>query len=270
MSAPEWLASALTSVAFCWRIERRDGVAIGLTSHDRDLAIDDFLYRAAPGMVPSAITRGDAAGDGGIEVSGALGGDAIAEVDLIAGRWDGAEVRVFAADWASGETLPLGDGTFGTVEMRAGGFTAELRGALAALDAPVSERTSPDCRAELGDARCRVAMAGRRRFARVLTIAGRVLTLDTVEGHANDYGEGRLVWFGGANSGLEDAVLSSEGAMLTLRRAPRFDGVGARVRIEQGCDKRLETCAGRFANAVNFQGEPYLPGIDLLTRYPGG
>ncbi|MBS0285228.1 MAG: hypothetical protein JSS15_12490 [Proteobacteria bacterium] len=23
-------------------------------------------------------------------------------------------------------------------------------------------------------------------------------------------------------------------------------------------------------NAANFRGEPYLPGIDLLTRYPGG
>ena len=270
MSAPEWLAGDLTSVAFCWRIERRDGVATGLTSHDRDLVIDGFLYRAAPGMVPSAITRGDAAGDGGMEVSGALGGDAIAELDLIAGRWDGAEVRVFATDWTSGETLSLGGGTFGAVEMGSGGFSAELRGALAALDAPVSERTSPDCRAELGDKWCRVAMAGRRRLTRVLAIEGRVLTVDAVEPVANAYGEGRLVWFGGRNSGLEDAVLSSDSATVILRREPRFDGVGALVRIDQGCDKMLATCAGRFGNAVNFQGEPYLPGIDLLTRYPGG
>jgi hypothetical protein len=31
----------------------------------------------------------------------------------------------------------------------------------------------------------------------------------------------------------------------------------------------LATCGGRFGNALNFRGEPYLPGIDLLTRYPG-
>ncbi len=270
MSVPDWLAGALTGVAFCWRIERRDGVAIGLTSHDRDLVIDGFLYRAAPGMVPSAITRGDAAGDGGMEVSGALGGDAIAEADLISGRWDGADVRVFAADWTSGATLSLGGGTFGAVDLGASGFSAELRGALAALEAPVSERTSPDCRAELGDRRCRVAMAPRRRFARVLAVEGRALTLDAAETMPNAYGEGRLLWFGGGNSGLEDAVLMSSGAVVTLRRAPRFDGVGALVRVEQGCDKMLATCAVRFGNAANFQGEPYLPGIDLLTRYPGG
>ena len=34
-------------------------------------------------------------------------------------------------------------------------------------------------------------------------------------------------------------------------------------------DGLLATCAGRFANAVNFRGEPHLPGMDLLTRYPG-
>jgi hypothetical protein len=41
------------------------------------------------------------------------------------------------------------------------------------------------------------------------------------------------------------------------------------VELVEGCDKSLATCATRFANMVNFRGEPYLPGIDLLTRYPG-
>ena len=34
--------------------------------------------------------------------------------------------------------------------------------------------------------------------------------------------------------------------------------------------KSIATCAGRFGNTLNFRGEPYLPGVDLLTRYPGG
>jgi hypothetical protein len=43
---------------------------------------------------------------------------------------------------------------------------------------------------------------------------------------------------------------------------------GTRVELREGCDRRLETCATRFANAINFQGEPFLPGNDLITRYP--
>jgi hypothetical protein len=36
------LAQELAAFAFCWRLERRDGVTIGLTSHDRDLTIGEI------------------------------------------------------------------------------------------------------------------------------------------------------------------------------------------------------------------------------------
>ena len=44
---------------------------------------------------------------------------------------------------------------------------------------------------------------------------------------------------------------------------------GTAVLLTQGCDKNFSTCRDRFANSINFRGEPYLPGNDLLTRYPG-
>jgi hypothetical protein len=57
---------------------------------------------------------------------------------------------------------------------------------------------------------------------------------------------------------------------LTLRDPPAFaPAMGDLVEISEGCDRMLGTCAGRFGNAANFRGEPHLPGIDLLTRYPG-
>jgi uncharacterized phage protein (TIGR02218 family) len=265
-----FLDGELTTIALCWRVERRDGVTIGLTAHDRDLEIDGLVYRAAPGMTPSAIVRGAGLDADSMDVTGALTSAAISEHDLIAGRWDGARVALFATDWrAPGERVALGEGTIGAVEMAEGMLTAELRGAAFALERPVVEETSPECRAELGDRRCRVAMAGRRRFARVVSVDDAVVTLDRAEPVANAYGGGRLRWFGGANSGLEDGVARSEGAEVTLRRAPRFEGAGALVELIEGCDKSLATCAGRFGNAANFRGEPYLPGIDLLTRYPG-
>jgi uncharacterized phage protein (TIGR02218 family) len=260
----------LSTIALTWRIERRDGVAIGLTSHDRDLVIGGFAYRAAPGMTPSAVRRSADLDADTMDVTGALGGAAIAESDLLAGRWDGARVVVRAVDWDSGDIIAeLGEGRIGQVELRDGSFTAELAGIAASLDRPVCEATSPECRAELGDARCRVAMAGRRRFARVTACDDTVLTADAAEPSANAYGNGLLRWIGGRNSGLESAVAESDGATLTLRSAPHFDPVGVLIELIEGCDKSIATCAARFANAENFRGEPYLPGIDLLTRYPG-
>lgn len=260
----------LTHWVLCWRVERRDGVAVGLTAHDRNLVVDGFACRAAPGMVPSAVVRSDGLEADTMDVAGAIGAGAIARADLLAGRWDGARVRVFAVDWREpARRVELGAGTIGAVEMRDGGFTAELSGATAALDRPVAEETSPECRAELGDGRCRVP--ARRRFARVTGVtgvAGAVVTLDAAEPVADAYGGGRLRWFGGPRAGLVERVARSEGSTVTLRRAVAVEA-GTLVELVEGCDKSIATCAGRFGNALNFRGEPYLPGVDLLTRYPG-
>lgn len=272
MSGSDWLSAELATLALCWRIERRDGVALALTDHDRDLAVDGLAYRAAPGMTPSAIKRSSGFTADTMQVDGALASDAITEADLVAGRWDGARVVLFGVDWSGGGgRVDLGEGTLGAVSVKDRGFSAELVGAAAMLDRPVVEATSPECRAELGDARCRVAMAPRRGFARIMASDGAVLTLDRDEAGSNLYGGGRVRWFGGGNAGLESAVSRSAGATATLRAPPPFAvAPGALVELVEGCDKSIATCAARFGNAVNFRGEPFLPGIDLLTRYPGG
>lgn len=269
----DFLQPELTTIGFCWRLERRDGVSIGFTTHDRDLAIDDLVYRAAPGMLPSAITLSDGFDAAALEVSGALASEAISEADLKAGRWDGAAVSVFMVDWQApeGDQVPLARGQLGDVSIDGNGFSAELRGPTAPLDAPVVEQTSPECRARLGDKRCRVDMAARTRVTRIAAVPGaETVDVESAAAEANAYAYGRLRWGSGANSGLASEILSSAGTRLQLREPPPFPaGVGDLVEIVEGCDKRLETCSARFANAVNFRGEPHLPGIDLLTRYPG-
>ena len=262
----------LTTVAFCWRLERRDGVALGFTTHDRDLEIEGLVYRAAPGMVPSAVTIGDGFEAGGLDVSGALTSDAISRDDLAAGRWDGAAVFLFACDWENGgATLPLARGEMGDVTVKGGGFEAELRGPAALLDRAAVEQTSPSCRAELGDRRCRVDMAGRTLLTRIAAVEedDRVEVEAAATG-ANLYAFGRLRWLTGPNSGLDSAIAASDGALLTLREPPPSPAaVGDVIEIREGCDKLFATCTGRFANGLNFRGEPHLPGMDLLTRYPG-
>lgn len=266
-----WYTHPLTTLAFIWRIDRRDGITLGLTSHDRDLTIDGLIYRAAPGMIPSAIERQDGFDPDSIELSGALTSDAITEDDLAAGRWDGATLRVSAVNWEAPEIDPLFlvRGELGMVETGEGGFSAELRGPAALLEAPVVEETTPECRASLGDRRCGVDMAGRRRFASVVSVAGMRVTVDM--GAADGvYVAGTLRWLDGANSGIDSRIVASSGAALTLREPPYFAvPPGTRVELIEGCDRRFSTCVTRFANAANFRGEPHLPGNDLLTRYGG-
>lgn len=270
---PSIVDRELTTLAFCWRVERRDGVCLGFTGHDRDLEIDGLVYRSAPGMLPSAISVSDGFDASTLDVSGALTSGAIREADLAAGRWDRAAVALFLVDWEDpdGERLALSRGELGDVAVKANGFEAELRGPAALLERPVVEQTSPECRAELGDRRCRVDMAARTAVTRVASVVEEtVVTVAEAAGGPGAYAFGRLRWIGGANSGLETPILDSLGPQLTLREPPPFAiAEGDLVEIRHGCDKSFATCRTRFANGENFRGEPHLPGMDLLTRYPG-
>lgn len=275
-----FLKKPLATIALCWRLERRDGVALGFTTHDRDLSIGGLVYRAAPGMLPSSITRSDGFDLDTLDVEGALTSDAITAADLKAGRWDGAGVFVFMVDWEApdpgsgsgtgGETLAIARGELGEISIKGDAFEAELKGPTAALDRPAVEQTSPECRARLGDRRCRVDLAARTRLARIVAVSGEdVIEVDVSAGD-DVWRYGRFRWLSGTNSGLERAIMGSAGAILTLRDPPDFTPLpGDLVELTEGCDRRLATCVGRFGNAANFRGEPHLPGMDLLTRYPG-
>jgi uncharacterized phage protein (TIGR02218 family) len=270
---PAFVEGSLTTVAFCWRLERRDGVCLGFTTHDRDLQIEGLRYRAAPGLAPSAVSASDGFESDRLEVAGALTSQAIREDDLAAGRWDGAAATLFMVDWTDpeGRRVQLAAGELGDVSMTGQAFEAELRGLTALLDRPVVEQTSPECRARFGDKRCRADLAGRTRVTRVTAVPRDdcVLVADAAAG-TDLYAYGRLRWITGANSGLTYPIRRSYDMEIVLREPPyRPILAGDLVEIQEGCDKSFATCTGRFANAVNFRGEPHLPGIDLLTRYPG-
>jgi uncharacterized phage protein (TIGR02218 family) len=271
------LAQPLAALAFCWRIARRDGVTIGLTSHDRDLMVGGIPYRAAPGMVPSAVRWGTDAQSESMDVRGIMGGDAISDVDLDAGRWDGAALWLHLTEWTDPGTLwlELARGTIGAVERSGEAFTAELVGPGAVLDEAIAPATSPDCRAALGDRACRIDLAARRRLVVVASVDDmRVMVAGDglAEGGLAEgvYAFGLLRWMTGENAGMAQAVMMSDAQSVTLADPPAFAVLpGTRAMLTEGCDKQMATCAGRFGNAMNFRGEPYLPGNDLLTRYPG-
>ncbi len=269
MTQPPWITPALTTLAFCWKLTRRDGIVLGFTSHDRDLIVGGLLYRATPGMVPSAIERSVSLEPDNVDLSGVLTSDAISATDLMAGRWDGALLRLFAVDWSApdSDALPLVRGTLGAVEIKGEAFQVELRGPSAVLDAAAVEETSPECRASLGDKRCQVDLAGRALTTAITASDDIILSVAAALVPAN-YAQGRLRWLDGVNAGLEGLILANGTGHVTLADPPPLlPAPGDRIELTEGCDRRFSTCTGRFANALNFRGEPHLPGNDLLTRY---
>ncbi len=260
----------LTSVSVCWRLERSDGAGLALTSHDQPVRSGGTSYDPEPGITPAAVTRSLGLEPHSGEIAGALSSDALDPVDLALGRWDGARASLIAVDWVdeSGTAIQLISGEIGSTSISGDGFSADLRGAAARLDDPVCPATSAECRAQFGDKQCRVDLAGRTLAAQVVSVDEGKLTLDRIV--TNEFVLGRLRYLSGSNCGLSTIMLAVNGPVVSVRDLPRaIVESGCKVELREGCDKRFQTCVGRFANAVNFRGEPHLPGNDLLTRYPG-
>jgi uncharacterized phage protein (TIGR02218 family) len=267
-----WFADDLETVATFWQVRRRDGPAFAFTTHDRDLWFDGLLHRASPGMIPSAIRKSGDFEPDSADVRGALAHDAIRAEDLAAGRFDGASVRIGLVDWESGEREVLWRGIMGSVSEEDGHFGAELVSRKAELLRDPVPRTSPSCRAVFCGPGCGLSAA-------VFTHEGALASLDaTANAIALEAGVdpadlvgGNVIWLDGPHAGQRMQVVAQlDGSDALILDTPLNPATptGAALLLREGCDHTLDTCATRFTNAANFQGEPFLPGNDLLTRYP--
>ncbi len=268
----EALAGDLSRLALCWRIRRADGVVVALTSHDRPLTVGDLTYYPAAAPDLDRLAESGAADIGHLAVEGALSAPDIRADDILAGRYDGAIVTALLVLWDRPELgcLTLKEGRIGRIVSRDAAFTAELRGLLDRLEAPLGERFTPFCRAELGDARCKRGLRGFTRETTVAAVSGpQQLTLAALPDPDHWYDFGRLRFHTGANAGMDCEIGEQIGDVVTLFAPPPAPvAVGDVVEVEAGCDKRLATCRDKFDNVENFRGEPFLPGIDRLFDYP--
>lgn len=261
-----FLDRELDTVATFWRIWRRDGVALGFVTHDRDLWFGGITHRAAPGLTPSAIRRTAGFADDGADVEGALAHDCIAEVDLASGRYDGAAVAIGAVDWETLEHAVYYHGTIEQVERDAGAFSAALASAKAAMATDPVPRSSPNCRARFCGPGCGLSPARFTRRVVVSDVEGERVSFAAID--PSLYAGGELRWRDGPMAGLGAEVLAADASGFLLDPAPSGIEPGAQAFLREGCDHTIATCAGRFGNAVNFQGEPFLPGTDYLAHYP--
>lgn len=269
------LASGVTTLSWCWRLTRRDGVKQGFTDHDRDLVFDGTTFEAAAGFTASEIKDAVGLSVDNLEVSSALSSDGLAEADLSAGIYDDAKVEIFRVNWQAPEQRVLmRSGSLGEVKRAGGGFTAEVRGLAHYLQQPKGRLFQYACDADLGDGRCGIDLdaPGFRGAGSVLVVASaRRFTasgLDAFE--AGWFTHGLLMFTSGAATGQAIEVKlhakSAVAVTLELWQPARLPLAAAQTfTVTAGCDKQLGTCRAKFANAVNFRGFPHMPGNDFLT-----
>ncbi|MCB2116557.1 MAG: DUF2163 domain-containing protein [Rhodobacteraceae bacterium] len=273
------LATGTTTVARCFAVTRKDGVVMGFTDHDRDLSFDGVTFRAGSGLTAKAIQQATGLSVDNTEAFGALRSDAITEADILAGRYDGAEVQGWLVNWADVSVRVLQfSGTLGEVVRRAGGFNAELRGLSEGLNQTQGLIYHARCSAVLGDGRCEFDLdqPGYSEERAVETVAAaRVFRFSGMTGYNDRWFEkGRFRVLTGAAAGLIGAVKNDRLRAGDVREVELWQELGAApvagdlVRIEAGCDKRSDTCRLKFSNFNAFRGFPDIPGEDWLMSYP--
>ncbi len=268
------LRSGVTTTCRCWRLTRTDGVSFGFTDHDRALSFEGVTFSAVEGLEASGDVTRAGLGVGGLEIAGALSAASLDAGELQDGRFDGAAVTLWLVNWADvSERTVLRVGTLGEVTRADGAFSAEVRGPMQALETVRGRVIATGCDADLGDSRCKVALGDVEQDAAVHSVDGAGVRVTGIANRAAGYFAGGLaVVTSGTETGAKRLIVAHTvdalGRVLSLREALPGLAQGDTLRLTPGCDKRFETCREKFANGINFQGFPHLPGNDRAFGYP--
>lgn len=157
------LDTELTSLATCWELTRQDGVVMYFTDHDQDLVFGGNTYQAATGFTRSALEETSDMAVDNMDIMGILDSAFITEDDIRGGLYDYAAVSSFLVNHEDPDTfssIKLRTGFVGeaTATKDAQTFTADFRGLLQNYSQNVGEIYQEECRADLGDTRCKVVL----------------------------------------------------------------------------------------------------------------
>lgn len=274
-SQQSYMGREVLGLCQCWKITRRDGAILRFTDHDRQILFEGELYYPTGGANQSATQKQTGFRSRNRDMIGVLTSAAITDDDLRAGRYQDAQVDIYLITWEDGATSEyflhdvywIDDITFND-----GDYTATLTSVTSFLEKDVGGIITRDCRHNLGDARCQVALGPFTTTGEVTAVVAQRLRVETdLTDDDGYYNNGVLTWTSGANDGLAVEIRSSvqtDGVLLFWLRSPFDIEVGDTFSIVAGCNKLLETCRDVFDNVVNFGGYPHVPGTDKLRRTP--
>ena len=271
------LDDGTTTLSWCWRISRIDGVTLGFTDHDAVLTFDGTDFEPESGFAASEVRSGSDLSVDAQDAEGVLTSDRITETDIIDGRWDAAQVELWRVNWAdSSQRVLLRRGAVGQIRRGRMAFVAEVRSLAHVLGQTVGRTFQASCDAALGDTRCKIDLENATyKGTGMVTdlLRDRAFMATGLAGFAMGwFASGTITWTSGANAGRIIEVLAHDLAgsivTLTLLEAPvRVIAEGDSFIARAGCDKRLATCGAKFVNVANFRGFPNIPGQDAVLRY---
>lgn len=271
------LDSGTTTLCWCWKVSRTDGVVLGFTDHDLPLSFAGVDFEPESGFTASEIRAGSDLSVDSQDAEGALSSDRISETDILDGRYDAAEVEVWRVNWrAVAHRALMRRGAIGEVRRGKSVFVAEMRSLAHVLDQSIGRTFQYTCDRALGDGKCKVnlgfsAYSGGGAVTSLLR--SRAFLASGLASFTDGwFTNGILTWSTGPNAGRQAEVSAHSNAdgfvTLTLLVEPvRAIAASHSFTIVAGCDKSADACRLKFGNIANFRGFPHIPGQDTVLRY---
>lgn len=270
------LDSGATTLAWCWRLMRRDGTRLGFTDHDADISFDGTVFEASAGMTASEIKDSVGLSVDNLSVESALSSAHLSDHDLSAGLYDDARIEIWRVNWSDPtQRVLMRAGSLGEVRRAGLAFSAEIRGLAHYLQQPQGRLYQYACDATLGDSRCGVDLAGvayRTTATIIAATSARRFIVSTPTVYASDwFTRGLCRMTGGSNNGaaieIKRHLFANDQVVIELWQALSDTPLpGDQMVLTAGCDKTLAICRTRYANALNFRGFPHMPGNDYVTN----
>jgi uncharacterized phage protein (TIGR02218 family) len=264
------IENEVTTLASCWKLTLKDGSVLGFTNHSEDIVFEEVSYKADTGFTRGAVESSADLSVNNSDIEGMLNSSAITEEDIMAGKYDFAELVLFMVNYAdlTQGMIMLRRGWLGEVSLVRNRFVAEVRGLTERLSKVIGEYYSPSCRTDFASGLCKINAALYRVTGSISAVSNSQLFFDNTRAEAAGYfSQGKITFTSGLNDGLSMEVKTyTPGSIMLVLPMPYDVAVGDSYSLQAGCDKTFATCRSLYNNAVNFRGEPHIPGTDALYK----
>jgi uncharacterized phage protein (TIGR02218 family) len=271
------LEQPTTTLTWCIRVERLDGVVLAATAFDQPLTFGGDTYE------PFGFLRRDIDGSSDLdvnstEVTGILSSDALTEDDVRIGRWDFAAYSLVRVNWADLTIDPeiLSTGNLGVVRTGRLRFVAELLGLVQAAQNSIGVLNSAQCIHNFGKSEGGFGRGNGCTFdLATVTDSGTVESVDSDLYGIHDsarteadtyYSNGVFRIMDGDYAGMEFEIRAYIVGFWILFTALPEDITGAAYEIVRGCDKSLRQCVDDFDNIADRLASDYTQGADAAIQ----
>jgi uncharacterized phage protein (TIGR02218 family) len=242
-----------------------DGVKLAFTDHDQDIELEGTNYCANGLLHYSAVESFLGLNSDNLAVKIAM--DDHLKAAQSAKDLSTAKAEIHLVDYICDDKFHIFSGRPGQLSWGEDYLAIELKSLRELLGNHIGEIYSATCRADFCDDKCKLAS---KKFTKELIVTNvpDEMSLDSSDLIEEDgyYNYGQATFLSGNNLNQKFDIRVHCNRRLTFHMMPSYViNIGDRFAVIAGCDKRFATCYNKFSNAINFRGEPNIPGYEGLV-----